>query len=42
MIIAKTVVPKKFWLLHQNDEKIGNVEECDGGYQVRINDEITQ
>jgi hypothetical protein len=42
MIIAKTVVPKKFWLLHQNNEKIGNAEACDGGYQVRINDEITQ
>jgi hypothetical protein len=42
MIIAKPVVDKKFWILHEDNEKIGNVEACDGGYQVRINDEITQ
>lgn len=41
MIIAKPVVDKKFWILQENNEKIGNVEACDGGYQVRINDEIT-
>lgn len=42
MIIAKLVVDKKFWILQKDEEKIGNVEACDGGYQVRINDQITQ
>jgi len=42
MLVAKPVIDKKFWILQQNDEKVGNVEACAGGYQVRLNNQITQ
>jgi len=42
MLIAKPVIDKKFWILQQNDEKVGNVEACAGGYQVKLNNQITQ
>lgn len=42
MIIAKPVIDKQFWILQENNEKIGNVEACAGGFQVRINDQIEQ
>lgn len=42
MIVAKPVIDKQFWILQQDNEKIGNVEACAGGYQVRINNVIQQ
>lgn len=42
MLVAKPVIDKKFWILQHDNEKIGNVEACAGGYQVRINNQITQ
>jgi len=42
MIIAKPVVDKKFWILQKDDKKVGNVEACDGGYQVKIDNTVTQ
>lgn len=42
MIVAKPVIDQQFWILQQGAEKIGNVEACAGGYQVRINNQITQ
>ena len=43
MIIAKPVVDKQFWILQQDNQKIGNVEACqDGGFQVKINDTVQQ
>lgn len=42
MIIAKTVVPNQYWILRQDDQKIGNIEVSPGGYQVKINDKIHQ
>ncbi len=41
-LIAKPVIDKQFWILQENDRKIGNVEACAGGYQVRINNQIAQ
>jgi hypothetical protein len=41
-IIAKPVIDKQFWILQENNQKIGNVEACDGGYQVKINNQIAQ
>lgn len=41
-LIAKPVIDKQFWILQKDDQKIGNVEACAGGYQVRINDQIAQ
>jgi hypothetical protein len=43
MIVAKPVIDKQFWILQQNEQKVGNVEACqDGGFQVRINNTVQQ
>ena len=39
-IVAKPVIDKQFWILKKDDEKIGNVEACPGGYQVTINNSV--
>jgi hypothetical protein len=28
--------------LHRDNQKVGNIEACDGGYQVKINNSISQ
>jgi hypothetical protein len=40
MIVAKAVIPNQYWILKQDDRKIGNIESAPGGFQVRINDRI--
>ena len=40
MIIAKPVIDKQFWILQQNNEKVGNVEACAGGFQLKINNRV--
>jgi hypothetical protein len=42
MIVAKPVIDKQFWILQKDNEKVGNVEACAGGYQVKINDQVQQ
>jgi hypothetical protein len=39
-IIAKPVIDKQFWILKQDDKKVGNVEACPGGYQVTLNNSV--
>jgi hypothetical protein len=41
-LIAKPVIDKQFWVLQQDDRKVGNIEAVTGGYQVKINNQITQ
>ena len=41
-LIAKPVIDRKYWILQENNKKVGNVEACDGGYQVKINNQIQQ
>lgn len=41
-LIAKPVIDKQFWILQENDQKIGNVEACAGGYQVKIHNQVAQ
>ena len=41
-LIALPVIDKQYWILKDNDRKVGNVEACAGGYQVKINDQIAQ
>jgi len=41
-LIAKPVIDKQFWILQENDRKIGNIEACNGGYQVKINNQVAQ
>ena len=42
MIIAKPVIDKQFWILQEDNRKVGNIEACAGGYQVKINNQIAQ
>jgi hypothetical protein len=42
MLVAKVVADKQFWILQQDDRKVGNIEAWDGGYQVRINNQVKQ
>ena len=39
-LVAKPVIDKQFWILQENNNKVGNIEACDGGYQVKINNQI--
>ena len=41
-LVAKPVVDNEFWILQENNRKVGNVQACDGGYQVRIRNETSQ
>ena len=41
-LIAKPVIDKQFWILQDGNEKVGNVEACAGGYQVKINNQVVQ
>ena len=42
MIVAKPVIEKQFWILQENNHKVGNIEACVGGYQVKINNQVVQ
>lgn len=42
MLVAKVVADKQFWILQEDDRKVGNIEACNGGYQVRINNQVKQ
>jgi hypothetical protein len=41
-LIAKPVIDKQFWILQDGNQKIGNVQACDGGYKVKINNQVAQ
>jgi hypothetical protein len=41
-IVAKPVIDKQFWILQDGNRKIGNIKACAGGYQVKINNQISQ
>jgi len=40
MIKAKPVVPDRYWILRDQDRKIGNITVTDHGYAVKIGDHI--
>jgi hypothetical protein len=40
MIVAKTVVPDRYWILKEDDRKIGNIEAEGDGFRVKINDHV--
>jgi len=42
MLVAKPVIDKQFWILQENNRKVGNVEARAGGYQVKINNQVAQ
>ena len=41
MIVAKPVVDNQFWILQENDRKIGNIEATNEGFAVKIDNTIT-
>ena len=41
-IVAKPVIDKQFWILQKDNQKVGNIEACAGGYQVKINNQVSQ
>jgi hypothetical protein len=41
-LIALPVVDKQYWILKENDRKVGNIEAYAGGYQVKINNQVVQ
>ncbi len=36
MILAKPVVDKQYWILKQDDRKVGNIQAVGDGYQITI------
>ena len=40
MIIAKPVIANQFWILKQNNNKVGNIEAGPHGYTVTIQDHV--
>ena len=40
MIVAKTVVPNQYWILKQDDRKVGNIEAGPQGFSVKINNQV--
>ena len=41
-LIAKPVIDKQFWILQDGQQKVGNIEACAGGYQVKLHNQIAQ
>jgi hypothetical protein len=41
-LVAKPVIDQQFWILQDGDQKVGNIEACNGGYQVKIQNQIAQ
>jgi hypothetical protein len=41
-LIAKPVIDKQFWILQDGHQKVGNIEACAGGYQVKIHNQVSQ
>lgn len=40
MIVAKAVIPDQYWILREDDRKIGNIEAEPGGFAVKINNQV--
>lgn len=41
-LVAKPVIDKQFWILQDGNQKVGNIEACAGGYQVKIRNQTAQ
>jgi hypothetical protein len=40
MIVAKPVIPNRFWILKDGDIKVGNIEASPAGFEVKINNQV--
>lgn len=41
MLVAKPVVPNQFWILREDNKKVGNIEAGPQGFSVKINNNVT-
>lgn len=41
MLIAKPVVANQFWILKDDDKKVGNIEATGDGFQVKIDNQVS-
>lgn len=41
-VIAKPIVDKQFWILKQDDEKVGNVQAVSNGYRLTLNNTVIE
>ena len=41
MIVAKPVVANQYWILKQDDQKIGNIQASPDGYLVKIQNQVS-
>ena len=39
-LVAKPVVANQYWILKQDDQKVGNIQATDSGYQIIINNQV--
>lgn len=39
---AKTVIPDQFWIVRDNENKVGNIQADGDGYSIRINDSMAR
>lgn len=42
VITAKPVVANRYWILKRGDEKVGNIQAMDNGFQVKVQDNVQQ
>lgn len=42
MILAKPVINKQYWILKQDDQKVGNIQADPDGYRVTIQNKIAK
>lgn len=40
-LIAKPVIANQYWILKQNDQKVGNIQASADGYVVKIQNEVS-
>lgn len=39
-LVAKPIIDKKFWILKQDNQKVGNIQAGPEGYQVTLRNEV--
>jgi len=40
MLLAKPVIPNQYWILRDDDRKVGNIEAGPNGVQIRIDNHV--
>ncbi len=39
-IVAKPIIDKQYWILKKDDQKVGNIQATDTGYQITIDNKV--